>query len=216
MTVTIQTRGDIAANWQSANPILATREMGLETDTQRFKVGDNVTNWNDLPYWGSGASRIMGEMTMWPTDTPPTDWLLCDGQAVSRTIYSGLFAAVGTTFGAGDGSTTFNLPDMRGRLPLGLDNMGGSSANRVTDAQADLIGGSGGAETHTLTTTEMPSHSHRQYMTMGGPGGNTTRPASGGGATPWGTIWVENAGGGAAHENMPCYLTLNYIIYAGA
>ena len=104
--------------------------------------------------------RTVGEITMWPTDTAPSGWLLCAGQAVSRSTYSGLFGVVGTVFGVGNGSTTFNLPDMRGRLPLGQDDMGGSSANRVTAAAADSIGGSGGAETHTLATTEIPAHNH--------------------------------------------------------
>ena len=64
-------------------------------------------------------------------DIPPDGWLLCNGDAVSRSDYSTLFAAIGSTYGVGDGETTFNLPDLRGRMPMGLDNMGGSNANRV-------------------------------------------------------------------------------------
>lgn len=63
--------------------------------------------------------------------TAPTGWLLCYGQAISRTTYSTLFAAIGTQYGAGDGSTTFNVPDMRGRVPAGADNMGGTAANNL-------------------------------------------------------------------------------------
>lgn len=63
--------------------------------------------------------------------TAPTGWLLCDGSAVSRTTYPTLFAAIGTTWGAGDGSTTFNVPDMRGRVPAGRDDMGGTAASRL-------------------------------------------------------------------------------------
>lgn len=63
--------------------------------------------------------------------TAPTGWLLCAGQAVSRTTYAALFAAIGTTHGAGDGSATFNLPDLRGRVPAGKDNMEGTAANRL-------------------------------------------------------------------------------------
>ena len=100
-----------------------------------------------------------GELRMWLTDTPPTAaWLLCYGQAVSRTTYAALFAVISTTFGVGDGSTTFNLPDMRGRVPVGQDDMGGTAANRITAANA--IGVSGGASTHTLSISEIPSHSH--------------------------------------------------------
>lgn len=72
-----------------------------------------------LPYAGSAA---------------PTGWLLCFGQAVSRTTYAGLFSAIGTTFGVGDGSTTFNVPDLRGRVAAGEDDMGGTAANRLNVA----------------------------------------------------------------------------------
>lgn len=94
-----------------------------------------------LPYSGASA---------------PAGWLLCYGQAVSRATYADLFTAIGTTYGVGDGSTTFNIPDMRGRTPLGKDNMGGVSADIVTDANADTLGGAVGSETkniaHTHTT----------------------------------------------------------------
>jgi microcystin-dependent protein len=63
--------------------------------------------------------------------TAPTGWLICDGSAVSRTTYAALFAAIATAYGAGDGSTTFNLPDLRGRAAVGKDDMGGSAANRL-------------------------------------------------------------------------------------
>ena len=84
--------------------------------------------------------------------------------AVSRATYSDLFAAIGTTYGAGDGSTTFNLPDLRGRVAAGRDDMGGSAANRITNGGSGIVGttlgAAGGAETHTLTTAQIPSHSH--------------------------------------------------------
>lgn len=99
----------------------------------------------------------------------PAGWLLCDGSAVSRATYAALHALLRDAggantwvYGAGDGSTTFNTPDLRGRMPLGRDNMGGSSANRVVAAAADAMGGVGGAETVTLVSNEMPSHTHVQ------------------------------------------------------
>ena len=80
--------------------------------------------------------------------TEPANWLFARGQAVSRTTYATLFAAIGTAFGAGDGSTTFNVPDLRGRVPVGRDNMGGTPANRVTAAVSGLaattLGATGG------------------------------------------------------------------------
>lgn len=83
-----------------------------------------------LPYAGTSA---------------PNGWLLCYGQAVSRTTYSGLFAAIGTTYGSGDGSTTFNLPDCRGRMIGGKDNMGGVAANRITAGVSGITGTTLGA-----------------------------------------------------------------------
>ncbi len=87
-------------------------------------------------------------------------WLLAYGQAVSRTTYAALFALYGTTFGPGDGLSTFNLPNLRGRVIVGLDNMGGASANVIVAAQADQLGGLWGSETVTLTTAQLPSHAH--------------------------------------------------------
>lgn len=77
----------------------------------------------------------------------PQGYLLCDGSAVSRTTYATLFAVIGTTFGTGDGSTTFNVPDLSGRVPLGV-------------SQAHALGTTGGSETVTLTESELPSHVH--------------------------------------------------------
>src|SRR5437899_2344559 len=91
-----------------------------------------------LPFAGSAA---------------PTGWALCDGSAISRTTFSRAFAALGTTYGVGDGSTTFNLPDLRGRAVFGKDDMGGSAANRITNGGSGItgttLGAAGGTETHT-------------------------------------------------------------------
>jgi microcystin-dependent protein len=97
---------------------------------------------------------------------------MCYGQAVSRTTYADLFAVIGTTFGAGDGSTTFNLPDMRGRVAAGKDNMGGTAAGRLTSAGAGLdgtvLGTGGGTQSHTLTAAQIPAHSHTASSTFSG------------------------------------------------
>ena len=79
---------------------------------------------------------------------------------MSRTSYANLFAEIGTTFGVGDGSTTFDLPDLRGRFPLGQDNKGGTSADRVTASAADSMGGTDGDETKTVAEANLPSHTH--------------------------------------------------------
>lgn len=96
--------------------------------------------------------------------TAPAGWLFLHGQAVSRTTYAPLFAVLGTTYGAGDGTTTFNLPDGRGRVIAGQDDMGGTSANRLTGlsggVDGDTLGAAGGAESHALTSSELAVHTH--------------------------------------------------------
>jgi microcystin-dependent protein len=88
--------------------------------------------------------------------TAPPGWLLCDGSAVSRTTYAALFAVIGTGFGAGDGVTTFNVPDYRGRSPLG-NSPGGLGPDRPSVRN---LGDVGGEQFHTLTVAELASHDH--------------------------------------------------------
>ena len=149
----------------------------------------------------------------WPTNTAPTGWLLCYGQGLNTTTYADLFAVIGYTYG-GSGST-FNLPDLRGRVPLGKDNMGGTSANRVTATQADNLGQASGAEKHSLSIAELASHNHQQRKNSAGSlvAGNaqntnwTTTPISNS-TTPT----TGNTGSGTAHNNTQPYQTFNYII----
>lgn len=94
--------------------------------------------------------------TSWAFSGPvaPSGWLLEDGSAVSRVTYSSLFSVIGTTYGPGDGSTTFNLPDSRGRTVIGV------GTGTYTGATTRTLGANGGEETHVLASTEMPTHSH--------------------------------------------------------
>jgi microcystin-dependent protein len=108
----------------------------------------------------------------------PSGWLLCYGQDISRSTYEVLFDTIGVTYGIGNGSTTFTLPDMRGRVVAGQDDMGGTSANRLTGQSGgldgDTLGAVGGAETHQLATAELPSHSHTgSSLTISYGGGHT-------------------------------------------
>lgn len=182
------------------------------------------------------ANAIFGEVRIFAGTTAPSLWLFCFGQTASRTTNAALFTAIGTQYGAGDGSTTFNLPDLRGRVPAGQDDMGGTSANRLTNAvvgslDGDVLGNTGGAETITLDTSMMPAHSHAGQAHHHGltkqsigvaAGGNTavfTIAATGqpdAFTTADTTSAVDNTGGGAAHHNVQPTIILNYIIYAGA
>jgi microcystin-dependent protein len=166
--------------------------------------------------------------------TAPTGWLLCYGQAVSRTDYAPLFAAIGTTYGAGDGSTTFNLPDCRGRVHAGKDDMGGTAAARLTTAGSGVsgatLGAAGGEETHLLTTAQMPAHSHGVtdpghthvgQFRMGDTTTGTSWPMQGVSdnstfefttASSATGVTVQSQGGSTAHNNAQPTLVLNKII----
>jgi microcystin-dependent protein len=151
-------------------------------------------------------------------------WLKCDGRAVSREFYSTLFDIIGTNFGVGDGSNTFNLPDTRGRV-LGSIGTGTGLSSRT-------LGQNVGSETHTLTTGEMPSHSHGvtdpghthtgdtfRTGTQGVIDGLSTAAdeTTGSGSVDTATtgITIQNAGGGGAHNNMqPTTFIGNVFIFA--
>lgn len=170
----------------------------------------------------------------------PDGWLLCYGQAVSRTTYAALFAAISTTYGAGDTSTTFNLPDLRGYVVAGKDDMGGTSANRLTDQSGglngDTLGDTGGSETHTLTTGQLPSITPAGSVSVSitgitlnsrgdgesGTGGRRIAVGDGDGTSTSTNIFASGAatgsfsgtpfGSGQAHNNVQPTIILNYLI----
>ena len=155
----------------------------------------------------------IGAIQAYGGETAPAGWLICDGSTVSRTGYSELFSAIGTAFGEGDGSTTFNLPDLRGRTAIG------SGLGTDRDAVERTLGQTGGHERVTLTTEQIPSHSHgyQKPVLMWGSGANAAWPGSGTtakGSDQWGYSGVANTGGGESHDNMQPYIVTNYIIKA--
>ena len=186
---------------------------------------------------GVKAANEAGTVVMTARATAPTGWLLCQGQNVSRTTYAALFAAIGTTYGVGDGTTTFGLPDLQARFPVGAGT-------------GHALGATGGAQSVTLTTSQIPSHTHgagsyaagsagshthTQQLTQGDTSTHnhlsTARAAAAPGNAPNMTVNSNNGeinnsgahthtvngtsaatGSGSSHENRPPYVALNFMI----
>lgn len=132
----------------------------------------------------------------------PQGFLLCDGSAVNRTTYADLFAVLGTTYGEGDNSTTFNLPDMRGKVAVGLNTKGAF----------DSLGKSTGEKAHQLTIAEMPSHEHNLAIDGGSDAGVMDRVMLNGYNSARWYSNVRATGGNQSHNNIQPSLVFNYII----
>ena len=164
------------------------------------------------PSFQTAAFTITGEIKMWSTNTPPTGYLECNGAAVSRTTYATLFAVIGTTYGAGDGSTTFNLPDTRGYFIRGWDHGAGVDTGRAFGStQADAFK----AHNHTANVSD-PTHFHGiptfAGNTAGGSNANAFSASTGGTTAAASTgigVSITNTGG---TETRPLNLALMFII----
>lgn len=192
---------------------------GLDMPTVSGQSGKYLTNNGSTMNWGtiSSGSAPTGSIVMWTTTTAPTGWLMCHGGAVSRTTYADLFAVIGETFGAGDGSTTFNLPKLcdTGNSSNGIFPTGCGLHNAV----AKNIGATGGvfSHTHSATTSGASDHNH---TLQGGLDAGTDIDAQTLGGT-YAYVVGGNTSDSGAHDhtlttddvnNEPPYLALAFII----
>ena len=145
-TLNVNNLGAIPLQYYSAGAWRAVPTFLFNTDT----ISRVAYNASAGAYFLLDVEGDTGEVKPFAGATVPAGHLLCFGQTISRTAYAGLFAVLGTTYGAGDGSTTFNLPDMRGRIAAGADNMGGSAAGRLTSGtmspDGQTLGATGGLQ----------------------------------------------------------------------
>ena len=170
---------------------------------QDYTYDSSIGTWRSTPVLPGGLPA--GSILAWPTNTAPSNWLICDGSAVSRSTYSSLFYVIGTTYGVGDGSTTFNLPDLRGRIPVGK-NAG----------TFGTLAASGGAETHVHGSSSMTATAYAGYWATRS-GTSWTATNSGGLTAPGSDSTTSGNGIGIvgntnSASSLPPYLTINYII----
>jgi microcystin-dependent protein len=206
----------------------------LTSPTLSNPTATGTTTLADATVTGTLTNSALptGEIKIWPTASAPTGHLLCNGAAVSRSTYAGLFGVIATTFGVGDGSTTFNLPNLKGKVIVGVD---------AGQTEFTPLATTGGEKTHVLTSGEMPSHTHTQnahnhtqdahahniqrsgaQANSGGTGGIFALLNSSGtgyqdtqtavATNQAATATNQNTGGDGAHNNLQPYIALNYVI----
>src|SRR6266567_511767 len=238
-TINVDTLGAKAIKYFDAEGTVTALPAGALIKSSRYRLfyinGSNtwVVDFGGIP---TSMAVPIGAILPYAGSTAPNScFILPAAQAISRTTYATAFALMGTTFGVGDGGTTFNVPDLRGRSIFGLDNLGGSAASRITVAGGNfdgtVLGGSGGAQNHTLLQAELPAfkpaititdpgHSHTSNAT-----GNTGANVIAGGTTAGfaaATInsnttgimaaLTSNLGSGSAHTVLSPAMTLGYIL----
>jgi microcystin-dependent protein len=180
-------------------------------------VGTNTTQLATTAF-ALANSVPTGVINMWGTGTAPTGYLLCAGAAVSRSTYAALFAVIGTTFGVGDGTTTFNLPNYTNRMPYGttLASTGGSAdAVVVSHTHTATTTATDSGHTHTIKDGDVNTRTNPYFNWVGtggasiGVNGASTDSST---ANITATTTVASAGVSGTNANLPPYLGINFII----
>lgn len=185
----------------SLEPGFWVKTDGIGADQHQPRYFDGTTDHAlALATGGGGGAVPAGTIQAYAGSTAPSGWLACDGSAVSRTTYSDLFTAIGTTWGAGDGSTTFNVPDFRGRALIGDGTGSGLTARTLGDTL--------GAETHTLTVDELPSHNHTAAGSTSKTNGTSFKRVDG----YDGDLGTGGRGGDQPHNNMQPSAVVKWLI----
>ena len=168
-------------------------------------VDNNIGNTPAIgSYWTTTIqSEVTGAVKVYAGASAPTGYLLCQGQAVSRTTYANLYAVTGNAYGAGDGYTTFNIPNLQSNIPVGYNS---------GDTNFNALGKTGGEKTHTLTQAEIPSYSipiNTTTSSWNSSSDGSQFPGAVGANT---STSINSGGGGEAHNNLQPYVTMNFII----
>ena len=169
------------------------KTISLEDQTTYLQVGSkiNALVMNEIVS-EINRNTPVGEVKQYAGETAPNGYLLCQGQAVSRTTYANLFNVIGTKYGNGDGSTTFNLPDLRGRVPVGLN---------ATDNDFKTLGTTGGSKTVALTLSQIPAHNHSASTSVNSAGAHNHSASSNSTGAHTHTVSGSAASGGY-HSHM--------------
>ena len=204
-------------------------KLGIGSAGQFLKTNAGAT----APAWSTETDLCpVGSIIMYGAAAAPTNWLLCDGTAVNRTTYADLFSAIGTTYGSGNGSSTFDVPNLQGVFPIGYDGGSSYALAATGGATTDTPTLSGTNAGTTLTSSQIPAHTHGGVTTgwpsgswTGGTGATQTAIDASGLSVASGSVnlSLENTGGGSSHTHtwtgtssavdiIPPYLVVNYII----
>jgi microcystin-dependent protein len=208
----------------------------IEVDISGTKIGTfSSAGWTGTSI---GTTQV-GTILDFAGSTAPSLWYQCYGQPVNRSTFSALFTAIGTTYGSGNGTTTFNLPDLRGVYTGGYNNMGGSASSVLNStyygANPNVLGTAGGSQSHVMTSSELVAHTHTSTfadgghahsvfansntaanagVTVGGPPSYVNVANTGSGSANL-TTTINNTGSSAAFTLVQPTMVMNKIIYAG-